>query len=339
MGLRWYVGGAAAMAIAACTSFSGNDDGTTGVDGGIEEGGGVDGGIPNDAPSDVSRDVASPKCDDPVQVPQVFAGTAAAPDDVATDGVHVYWSNSSDRTIDRQLITGGPVEHLFTDPLGGGVSHLTLTTLDIVWIVGDRLRFATKTSPDAANQITDQTGEVVALGDDIVYVRGGDGAYRVKPGAGASFLAPLTAHALGASGVRLVYAAPNGDGGAGDAVYTIPDIRSAGAPQYVVGGVSPTRLATDGTDVFVADQPNKKIVRFALNGAGTAFQLAGNVPGIGPIAVDGGNLYVSTLTGIIRVPTKGGCTTQITDKQTSSFAIDGPWVYFTTGKGIARAPK
>jgi hypothetical protein len=328
----------------ACTSFSGSGDSTPPD----TNEGGTDAPAPPPPAADSGADVVSPKCGDPLATPSKFAFPATPPDSIATDGAFLYWTSNAGKQLGRAPLAGGAAIETLLTGATASLSRLTFTSDDILWKNADHLYWAPKTDvvdgglPDgSASYLTDSVGDVVALGAEIVYVRGGDGMYHGTPGeAFGSLLGPSTARALSGLGPRVVFIAPDVDAGS-SSIFSIDDVHKViGKPRFVAhdDGGAPAVLAADGQSIFYATDAADAVYSVPVAG-GEPQIVANGQSGISAIVLDGDDLFFASTSGIARVAKTGGCIEPITGLAASSFVIIAPWLYAIQAASIVRVPR
>lgn len=289
---------------------------------------------------------SSSSCGASPAAPETFATPTISPDIVATNGVDVYWSGTG--YIERGRI-GDPMpvtsELVATRLIQ--IVELAASSGNICWIE-DPSQHLLKCAAIASigdgglgdsgiTKYSDTARRLLGRPSDFLFLRT-DLEHLAPPSAPSSllFVAPLM-YTSSPPDIALVQFT---DAGA-EGFYEITDTHNPGAgvgtPFYVDPGV-PGAIAMDSTDVVFTHVADQTVVREPLIG-GSPSTIAMNQAGLGQIAIDKGNVYFITGSGIMRVAKDGTCLTQITTSVAQNFAITGAYVYYASGGNILRSLK
>lgn len=344
--------GIATPALAALVDACGDTtfNGTESIDGsadGASEASTPDGAATNDAATD-SGGIAP--CDNDPGAAETFVKASNLPDQVASDGIYIYWASTSTPTIERALLTDAPPANILpvsTRP--SGIDAIGVTSSHLCWIdhdipadttgvlecVGTSAISASGADDAGVVRYNNQVAHLWSRATDFLYTR--TNLDILGPPSDTALLY-VTPSVLASAADDIVFV-HSGDAGPRE-LYEIQATmsnQSLGAPFNVDPG-DPTAIATDGTNVYVSDTTAQTVSRFPLDG-GAAAKIATGQIGLGAISLDKGNAYFVTGTGIARVADDGTCLTKIAAEPTTSFVIQGDYVYFASGGAILRARK
>jgi hypothetical protein len=332
---------AGALLVSDCGSAFGTSDQDAATEGGDVH---ADSVVVGDAPTDGGM----VGCGNTPGASELFAAPASIPDQVATDGIYVYWASTSNGVIGRARAGAGPATVEPVAVRASTVEELGVSSSYVCWVLlaaqgtsGVLECGATGAIPaggltSAEIQTYASTiGQLEARPSNFLYARAGLNLLGPPSMGVVAFNTPRI-FASASPTVVLVLASEAG----ANNFYTVQDTQfsqSVGAP-FFVDPKEPTALATDGTDVFVVYANDQTVSRLPYDGGG-ATPLATGHGGLGAIVLDGDNVYFTTGTGTMRVAKDGTCATQIAPEPTKNIAIAADHVYFASGGKILRARK